>query len=94
MIGEFASCEAGPYEQAGQTKSAWITNASERMQSSDYAQVQAFYWFNINKECDWRVNSSPQSLSAFQASMTSPYFTSHPTLGLLTPRIYLPIVLR
>ncbi len=94
MIGEFASCEAGAYEQPGQTKSAWITNAFERIQSSGYAQIQAFYWFNINKECDWRIDSSPQSLSAFQASMTNLYFTSHPTLESFAPVAYLPVVLK
>jgi hypothetical protein len=78
MIGEFASCEAGPYELSGQTKSAWITNAFERMKSPDYASIKAFYWFNINKECDWRINSSSQSLSSYQTAISDPYFSSHP----------------
>ena len=78
MIGEFASCEAGPHELPGQTKSAWITNAFERIKSADYSQIKAFYWFHINKECDWRINSSAQSLSAFQTALADPYFISHP----------------
>jgi hypothetical protein len=26
-------------------------------------------WFNANKEADWRVDSSPASLQAYQAAM-------------------------
>jgi len=89
MIGEFASCEAGPYEQPGQTKAAWITNAFNRIKSPDYSLIRSFYWFNINKECDWRINSSPESLSAFKGAISDLYFTSHPTIS-----IYLPIILK
>lgn len=78
MIGEFASCEAGPYEESGQTKPTWITNAFNRIKSPDYAQIKAFYWFNINKECDWRINSSSPSRTAFHNAMTSADFLSHP----------------
>jgi hypothetical protein len=78
MLGEFGSCEAGPYELPSETKSAWITNTFERLKSSDYAQVKAFYWFNIDKECDWRINSSSQSLSALQAAISDHNnFNSH-----------------
>ncbi len=86
-IGEFSSCEAGPYELTGQTKSAWITNAFDRIKSPDYASVKAFYWFHIKKECDWKINSSPPSLSAFQTAISDTYFGSHRvlTFNLLTP---------
>ena len=88
MIGEFASAEASPNELPGQTKPAWINNAFERIKSPDYARIQAFYWFNINKELDWRVNSSSDSLAAFQAAMRSSQFTSH------SMPVYLPVVLK
>jgi hypothetical protein len=78
MIGETASCEAGPHELSWQTKSAWITNMFQRLKSPEYADIKAFTWFNINKECDWRINSSPQSLSAFQTAISDRYFSSHP----------------
>ena len=92
MIGEFASCEASSHDLSGQTKPAWITNAFERIGSSDYAQIQAFYWFNINKECDWRVNSSPESLTAFQAAISDPaqFISRH----LLAKVVYLPVILK
>jgi endoglucanase len=89
MIGEFSSCEASAYEQPGQTKSAWIINAFDRIKSADYALIQSFYWFNINKECDWRINSSPESLAAFKGAISDRYFTSHPTIF-----VYLPTLLK
>jgi beta-mannanase len=88
MIGEFAACEAGPYELPGQTKSAWITNAFERMGSADYARIKVFTWFNIDKECDWRINSSDASLAAFRAAISGPSFVSHPH-----QTVYLPVVM-
>jgi len=88
MIGEFAAGEAGSYELPGQTKPAWINNTFERISSPYYAQIQAFYWFQINKELDWRVNSSPGSLSAFQAAISNAQFTSH------CMPVYLPLVLK
>ena len=70
MIGEFAACE-------GPVKPAWITNAFDQMKST-YPRILAFYWFNIKKECDWRVDSSPQSLAAFTTAISSTLFVSHP----------------
>jgi hypothetical protein len=78
MIGEFASCEAGPDEESWETKPTWIQNAFERIQSRDYAKIRAFYWFQINKECDWRINSSSASLAAFRTAISGPAFASHP----------------
>src|SRR3989339_451913 len=65
MIGELSSCD----DSSGQAKSAWITDVFNQLGSSNYSQIQAFYWFNMNKECDWRINSSPASLNAFQQAL-------------------------
>jgi hypothetical protein len=70
MIGELASCD-------GVVKPAWITNTFDRIKSLDYSQIKAIYWFNTNKECDWRVNSSPESLNAFETAVSDPYLISH-----------------
>jgi hypothetical protein len=61
MIGEFGSSEAGG------SKAAWITDAASRMRTG-YPQLRAFIWFNMNKETDWRVESSSTSLNAFRAA--------------------------
>ena len=69
MIGEFASAEAGG------SKAEWMRNAAARIASPDYAQIRAFVWFNMNKETDWRVESTHPSLDAFRASfVTGPRF--------------------
>lgn len=61
MIGEFASTELGG------DKGAWIADAASRI-PSQYPQIKAFIWFNMNKETDWRVESSTSALNAFKAS--------------------------
>jgi hypothetical protein len=65
MIGEFASSELGG------SKAAWITDAASRIASPQYAQIKAFIWFNMNKETDWRVESSASSLNAFKTSFVN-----------------------
>ena len=35
-----------------------------------YPQIEALVTFNVNKEEDWRVNSSASALSGFTAAMT------------------------
>jgi hypothetical protein len=64
MIGEFASSELGG------DKGAWIRDAGARIPSA-YPQIKAFIWFNMNKETDWRVESSTNSLNAFKSAFVS-----------------------
>ncbi len=72
MIAEFASAEgATPVNKA-----EWIQQAFDAIKN-DFTKINAFYWFNVLKEADWRVDSSPESLAAFQQAMADPYFTSH-----------------
>jgi len=67
MIGEFASAEQGG------NKADWITDAFSRIQNN-YPRVKIFCWFNINKERDWRVNSSPSSEAAMRTALQPAYF--------------------
>jgi Glycosyl hydrolase family 26 len=69
MIGEIASTELGG------AKAAWITNGFARL-LTDLPQVRAVTWFDSNKETDWRVDSSTQSLNAFRAVATSGAFAA------------------
>ena len=64
MIGEFASTEHGG------SKANWIQDAAARIPAS-YPQIKAFIWFNVNKETDWRVESSTPSLDAFKAKFVN-----------------------
>lgn len=70
MLAEFASAENGG------NKAEWIRQAFTAIQYL-YPEIDAFYWFNVMKEADWRINSSPESLLAFQTAMQNSYYTSH-----------------
>ncbi len=60
MIAELGCAEAGG------SKAAWLHEAC-RLLSSHFDKFQAVVWFQIDKECDWRLNSSPPALEAFQS---------------------------
>ena len=71
MIGETAR---GSGEAAD--KPAWITDAFYKIKNN-YSKIRSYVWFNMSKESDWRVDSSPESLNAFKAAMTDEaYFLS------------------
>ena len=36
--------------------------------------MKAITWFNINKETDWRINSTGGALSGYQAAVSDPYY--------------------
>ncbi len=59
MIAEIGAAEPGG------DKAAWIREALEVLPDR-FPRVKALVWFNVNKECDWRLNSSPASLAAFR----------------------------
>ncbi|MBU0630450.1 MAG: hypothetical protein KKC80_05975 [Candidatus Margulisbacteria bacterium] len=67
MIGEFASAEDGG------DKAAWVTDAFNKIKNN-YPRIKLFNWFNINKERDWRVDSSPPSVSAARNTLQDSYF--------------------
>jgi hypothetical protein len=50
------------------SKATWITDAFT-VQLYKHPEVKGWIWFNENKEEDWRVNSSPSSLTAFQGML-------------------------
>jgi len=74
MVAEFASSEIDV--RNNKKKSDWIFDTFLAIKQR-YPEIAAFYWFNTAKETDWRINSSPESLLAFQTAMQDPYFTSH-----------------
>jgi glycosyl hydrolase family 26 len=59
--------EIGAEETPGYDKGAWVRSAYEQMLRDP--QVVGAVWFNMNKEADWRVNSSAGSLDAYRAAM-------------------------
>jgi beta-mannanase len=65
MIAETASTESGG------DKASWITSAFSREVSSRTPRVGIVVWFDVNKETDWRVESSTRVLNAYRAVATS-----------------------
>jgi len=41
---------------------------------AQYPLFKALVWFDINKETDWRINSSSAALTAFSKMAQDPYF--------------------
>ena len=65
LLGEMASDEGAPG-----AKAAWIRDAYARMAADP--RVAGAVWFHMDKEADWRVDSSPAALDAYRAAMASP----------------------
>lgn len=67
FIGEMASAAVGG------DKAAWISAIIPTLKN-DYPLIKAVTWFDVNKEEDWRISSTPQSEAAFKAMAADPYF--------------------
>jgi hypothetical protein len=67
MLPETASAEVGG------NKAQWITDMHHDLMT-EFRDIRAVVWFDINKETDWRINSSPSALAAYQAMALDPYF--------------------
>lgn len=60
MIAETASSELGG------NKAAWIREMFAAL-PVQFPRISSLVWFDIHKECDWRIESSAASLAAFHA---------------------------
>jgi hypothetical protein len=67
MIPETASAEFGG------NKAAWIADMRQQLKTS-FSAIKAVVWFDINKETDWRIASTPATLGAYKAMALDPYF--------------------
>ncbi|HET9934647.1 MAG TPA: glycosyl hydrolase [Polyangiaceae bacterium] len=67
MIGEMASAESGG------NKGAWIDAMIPTLKNK-YPQIRGVLWFDVDKETDWRVSSSPAAEAAFKKMANDPYF--------------------
>ena len=68
LIGEMASAEAGG------DKAKWIDDIIPTLRTS-FPLIKAVVWFDINKESDWRISSSPASEKSFIRMANNPYFS-------------------
>jgi len=67
LIGEMASTEAGG------DKAKWIDAIIPTLRTS-FPLIKGVVWFDINKETDWRISSSPASEASFIRMANDPYF--------------------
>jgi Glycosyl hydrolase family 26 len=67
MIGEMSSA------QVGGDKAKWIDEIIPTLRSN-YPLIKCVVWFDINKEADWRISSSPASEASFIRMANDPYF--------------------
>jgi hypothetical protein len=68
MLPETASAEVGG------DKGAWIADMHQKIKTQ-YTDIKGVVWFDINKETDWRIASSPTALAAYKAMALDPYFS-------------------
>lgn len=67
MIGEMSSA------QVGGDKAKWIDEIIPTLRDR-FPLIKCVVWFDINKEADWRISSSPESEAAFVRMAKDPYF--------------------
>ncbi|TSC64706.1 MAG: hyaluronate lyase [Microgenomates group bacterium Gr01-1014_93] len=68
MISEFSAAQEGP------DKASWITDALNQI-STNYTKVKAIVWYNEkNKDGDFRIGSSQQSIEAFSNAIKAPFY--------------------
>ena len=66
MITETAATEVGGL------KAEWIEHMIEEFATND--QISGFIWFNVNKETNWRIDSSEETQAAFRTAIDRPEF--------------------
>jgi hypothetical protein len=83
MISEFACADRDG------DKAKWISSLETGLRK--FPAIRAITWFDMKKEMDWRINSSPGALKAFNETVSSPYFLSSGSgLGLVS-KLYSPV---
>ncbi|MCS6770638.1 MAG: glycosyl hydrolase [Kiritimatiellae bacterium] len=68
MVAEFG---CGEYDASGHrlpNKAAWIADMFETLERG-YERIEWLFWFHVNKEREWRVDSSPAALAAFRRGL-------------------------
>ena len=73
MIAETASAEDA---QVVGRKADWITGTYNQIQNQ-YPEIKAIVWFNLDKETDWRIDSSSASLEAYTQAVSGAYYLDH-----------------
>jgi beta-mannanase len=70
-LAEYASVEDPA--QAGR-KAQWLRDARASLQTAPYARFRGVLYFDLNKACDWRIETVPGTLTEFTTMGKDPYF--------------------
>ncbi len=73
MLGEFGCSSTG--ETSGRDKVSWINDLFFQLKNN-YPHIKAITWFNVNKETDWRFNTTAQTKAAFKAGVQDNFVAS------------------
>jgi len=73
MLGEFGCSSTG--ETTNRDKVSWINDLFLQLKNN-YPHIKAFTWFNVNKETDWRFNTTAQSKAAFKTGVQDNFVSS------------------
>lgn len=61
----------------GADRAQWIEDMHQAL-VNDFPAIKGLVWFNINKERDWRLEESPESLAAAVKTFSQPFYHSRP----------------
>jgi hypothetical protein len=56
-------------------RAAWIQDAQNLFQQPGYEQYVGVLYFDLKKQCDWRVENDTPSLTAFSAMGADPFYS-------------------
>ncbi len=68
MVAEFSA------DSSGGDKANWITNIPAYLKTT-LKNIKAINWFDIRKEADWRIASTPETSESFKKMLRDPIFT-------------------
>jgi hypothetical protein len=68
MVGEW-----GAVERAPGAKARWLAGAHAALKTH-LPRIAAVVYFDADRQYDWRISTSPDSLAAFKAMAADPYF--------------------
>jgi beta-mannanase len=70
--------EVGCVETGG-SKAAWLREALSEPVAERFPRLRAVVWFDVRKEADWDLASSPDALRAWTEAATNPLFRADAT---------------
>ena len=80
MIGEMSRDEPDP-DTSENGKSAWITDAFNKIKGGNYPKIKLFVWFDHNKYEDpkmryWKIGNWESCRLSFKTAVADPYYLS------------------